>query len=175
MCLAKTLSAVAALALIVPGIAVSQDASASLEGLRPAPEPFTFTVPSIPEPTKFAVPDEPIADTVSLSDVEVIKGPAQSAYQPENSNLDLLDQGKRFDITCVIGKDGAMTECEAAPNDIRDPNFIDIALENVSKTVVGPVGDDGQPTEGRLLLVTAHFERADKQPAASDLAMNGSD
>ncbi|MBP2158672.1 MULTISPECIES: hypothetical protein [Asticcacaulis] len=175
MRLAKTLSAIAALAFVVPGIAVSQDMPASIEGLQPAPQPFTFTVPSIPQPARFAVPDQPVAETVSLSDVEVIEGPAQSKYQPENSNLDLLDQGKRFDISCIIGKDGGMTDCEAGPNDIRDPNFVEIALNNVSQTVVGPVAADGQPTEGRVLLVTAHFERADKQPANSDLAMNGSD
>lgn len=175
MCLAKTLSAVAALALSVPGFAVAQDAPASVEGLQPMPQPFTFALPSIPEPVKFAVPEAPIADTIELSDVQVIEGPAQSQYQPENSNLDLLDQGKSFDITCVIGKNGGMTDCEAAPNDIRDPNFVEIALNNVSQTVVGPVANDGQPTEGRVLLVTAHFERADKQPASSDLAMNGSD
>lgn len=175
MCLAKTLSTVAALALIVPGIAVAQDAPAPTEGLQPAPQPFTFVVPTVPEPARFDVPNEPVAETISLSEVEVIEAPGQSEYQPENSNLDLLDQGKRFDITCVIGKDGGMNDCEAAPNDIRDPNFIDIALENVGKTVVGPVADDGQPTEGRLLLVTAQFERADKQPASNDLAMNGTE
>jgi len=174
MCLAKTLSALCVLAC-APGIAAAQEAPASLQGLQPAPQPFTFTVPSISEPAQFVVPDEPVTDTVSLSDVEIIEGPAQSEYQPENSNLDLLDQGKRFDITCIIGKDGGMTDCEAAPNDIRDPNFVEIALNNVSQTVVGPVADDGQPTEGRVLLVTAHFERADKQPASSDLALNGSD
>jgi hypothetical protein len=173
MRLARLMTAIAAVAVLTPGIAVSQDTPVSIEGLQPAPQPFTFIAPSIPEPARFDVPDKPVADTISLSEVQVRQAPAQSRYQPEDSNLDLLDQGKSFDITCVIGTNGAMKDCEAAPNDIRDPNFVDIALKNVSQTVVGPVAEDGQPTEGRVLLVTAHFQRADKQPATSDLAMNG--
>ncbi len=171
MTLARLMTAIAAVAVLLPGVAASQDLPAALQGLQPAPQPFTFKAPVIPEPARFAVPDRPVADTVGLDEVEVRKAPGQSRYQPEGSDLDLMDQGKSFDITCVIGRNGAMNDCEAAPNDIRDPNFVEIALNNVSQTVVGPVAEDGQPTEGRVLLVTAHFERADKQPAGS-LAMN---
>jgi hypothetical protein len=172
MTLARLVTAITAVAVLAPGATLSQDLPAALEGLQPAPQPFTFAAPSIPEPTRFAVPDHPVADTVSLAEVEVRHAPGQSRYQPEGSDLDLMDQGKSFDITCVIGREGAMHDCEAAPNDIRDPNFVEIALNNVGQTVVGPVAEDGQPTAGRVLLVTAHFERADKQPV-SNLAMNG--
>lgn len=162
-------SAICAATILMPFSAVAQD-EAQLQGLQATPTPFTFVAPSIPQPAQFDVPDEPVADTVRLSDVEIVEAPAQSKYQPENSNLDLLDQGKTFDITCVIDKDGGMNACEAAPNSIRDVNFVEIALANVGQTVVGPVAHDGQPTEGRILRVTAHFIRADKLPAVSDLA-----
>lgn len=157
---------VGALAL-TPAVAMAQDVPAPApvqQGLEPALEPFTFVLPaSVPEPARIDVPDEPISGTVRLEEVEVLTPPAQSRYQPEGSQ-DLQDAGKTFDVSCRIADTGNMEDCEASPNDIRDETFVEIAVNNVSQTVIGPVADDGQPTAGRTLIVTAQFHRIENLP-----------
>ncbi len=171
-------AACAAVSAFAPWAVLAQDASPATHSaikapapgdpvqtlLEPmaGPQPFSFAVRSVlPRPARLPVPDEPVASTVRLGDVEVVQAPPPSTYQPEGTTMDLMDNGKRFDIACRIDNTGGMDECEVAPNDMVDKNFVEIALNDVSQTVVGPVAEDGAPTAGRTLVVTCHFKRAD--------------
>ncbi len=166
-------AACAAVSAFVPCAVLAQDAHPANDSLQTllqpvAGQPFSFAVrPAPPEPAQLPVPDEPVSATVRLGDVEGVQPPPPSVYQPEGTTADLMDNGKRFDIACRIDDSGEMDECEAAPNDMADKNFVAIALNDVSQTVVGPVADDGTPTAGRTLVVTCHFKRADGDSLAT--------
>lgn len=153
--------------VFAPGATLAQDAPPASDPLQSllqpiAGQPFAFAVrPPLPEPAPLPVPDEPVSSTVRLGDVEVVQPPPPSTYQPEGTTADLQDNGKRFDISCRIDEVGEMDECEVGPNNMADRNFVEIALNDVSQTVVGPIADDGAPTAGRILVVTCQFKRAE--------------
>lgn len=127
------------------------------EGKTPGVDPVTEIVITAPQ-------------TLGLNDVELIRRPPPSRYQPEGTTLDLHDQGKSFDVSCMVADDGRMRDCAADENDMVDQNFVDIAVADISQIVVGPEAVDGTPTAGKRLLVTCAFRRLDVPDAVSKLA-----
>ena len=98
-------------------------------------------------------------DALRMSDVTITYLPTPRSYQPDGTNYDLADQGKSFDVTCVIAQNGHMQDCSANNNNMVDQNFVSRALDNVGQWVVNPQGRDGQPTVGKTFVVTCQFTR----------------
>ena len=108
-------------------------------------------------------------DLVTTADVVVLYQPEPARYVPDGNDLDLSDQGKSFDVTCIITRSGRMSDCQAEDNDLADQNFVRIAVQNVSRWVVGPQTRNGDSSEGLVLVVTCQFQlqgqRDDRQVA----------
>lgn len=102
-------------------------------------------------------------ELVTSEDVVVLFQPEPARYIPDGDDLDLADQGKSFDVTCVITRSGRMSDCQAEENDIVDQNFVKIAVKTVSRWVVGPETRDGESSEGRVLIVTCQFRLEDQR------------
>ena len=97
-------------------------------------------------------------DLVTAEELVILYQPEPAHYMPDGDDLDLADQGKSFDVTCVIARSGKMEDCQAEDNDMVDQNFVRIAVKNVSKWVVGPQTRDGDSSEGLVLIVTCRFQ-----------------
>jgi hypothetical protein len=130
------------------------------------------------------VPGAAFAQSVlRLGDVDVVQTPQQAHYRPENTDYDLADQGKTFNILCTVAVDGRMQDCTAQPNGMADQNFVRIGTDNARYFVIARHARDGTPTAGRILSLTCKFDRAgdgvaDAAPeqgdrgASSDVAVN---
>ncbi|WP_155847304.1 hypothetical protein [Asticcacaulis sp. AC402] len=94
---------------------------------------------------------------VGIDDLEIIYQPEPAHYQPSGDDLDLADQGKSFEVTCVISPSGRLSDCAAEDNDMVDQNFVRVAVKSVSKWVVGTQTRRGESAVGRLLTVTCWF------------------
>ena len=110
-------------------------------------------------------------DALRLGDVNVTQMPKPAQYQPDSTDYDLADRGKTFDISCVVGADGKMSDCVAEPNNMYDQNFVKIGVDNARDFVVGTRARDGSSTAGRRLTVTCKFNRmgGDETQAAADV------
>ncbi|MGZ3298145.1 MAG: hypothetical protein ACXU8U_05830 [Asticcacaulis sp.] len=109
--------------------------------------------------------------SLRLSDVDIVYQPEPASYRPENTDYDLADQGKRFDIECVIAANGHVRDCQAMQNNLADQNFVRVALDSVKGFIVGPVAHDGLPTAGRTLVITSEFHRTnDDVKRTTDIA-----
>jgi len=129
-------------------------------------------------------PGAAFAQTVlRLGDVDVVQTPQQAHYRPENTDYDLADQGKTFNILCTVAVDGRMQDCTAQPNSMADQNFVHIGTDNARYFVIARHARDGSPTAGRILSLTCKFDRTgdgigDAAPeqgddaASSDVAVN---
>jgi len=109
-------------------------------------------------------------DLLRMGDVGVVHQPEPASYQPEGSTLDLADQGKSFDIACVVGGDGRLGNCKALANDMIDQNFVKTALDNADDWVVQPRDSHGRSTAGRTFVITCQFKRKDETAGAPSLA-----
>lgn len=107
------------------------------------------------------------SNAVYLGEVNIVYQPQPSGYQPQGSEIDLSDQGKSFDVSCIIGAEGKLQNCQAGDNDLYDQNFVRIAVANVSQWVMSPQTVDGKSSVGRTLLVTCQFRRADRTDVAT--------
>ncbi|EGF90175.1 hypothetical protein ABI_31900 [Asticcacaulis biprosthecium C19] len=94
---------------------------------------------------------------VSIDDLNVLYQPEPAHYQPSGDDLDLADQGKSFEVSCVISASGRLNDCEAEDNDMADQNFVDVAVESVSKWVVGTETRSGESVVGRVVTITCRF------------------
>ncbi len=99
-----------------------------------------------------------------MNDVTINYQPKPASYQPDGTNYDLADQGKSFNIACVIGADGHPGGCRADNNNMVDQNFVSRALGNVSQWVIDPTARDGSATTGQTLVITCQFTRTDEAP-----------
>ena len=96
-------------------------------------------------------------DLITVDDLYIMYQPEPAHYQPSGDDLDLADQGKSFDITCVIAPSGGLDDCQAEDNDMVDQNFVRVAVKNVGKWVVGPQTRSGDSTAGKVVIVTCRF------------------
>lgn len=94
---------------------------------------------------------------VAIDDLNIIYQPEPAHYQPSGDDLDLADQGKSFEVTCVISSSGRLRDCEAEDNDMADQNFVDVAVESVGKWVVSTETRTGENAVGRLVTITCRF------------------
>jgi hypothetical protein len=94
---------------------------------------------------------------VALDDLNIIYQPQPAHYQPSGDDLDLADQGKSFEVTCVISSTGRLRDCEAEDNNMADQNFVAVAVESVGKWVVGTETLSGENAVGRLVTITCRF------------------
>lgn len=113
-------------------------------------------------------------DVLRLGDVSVVQTPQQAHYRPENTDYDLADQGKTFNILCTVAGDGHMQDCTAQPNGMADQNFVRIGTDNARYFVIARTARDGSPTVGRLLSLTCKFDRSEGG-VARDAAVEQSD
>ncbi len=100
-------------------------------------------------------------EALSLGDVHVVQQPKPAHYQPDSTDYDLADRGKRFEILCTVAGDGRMQDCTAQPNTLADQNFVRIGTENAKDFVIGAQARDGSPTMGRTLSLTCQFHPMD--------------
>lgn len=122
-----------------------------------------------------SIPGAASAQTVlRLGDVDVIQQPRQAHYRPENTDYDLADQGKTFNVLCTVAVDGHMQDCTAQPNSMADQNFVHIGTDNARYFVIARHARDGSPTAGRILSLTCKFDRAGVE-GVGDAAVEQSD
>ena len=105
------------------------------------------------------------AEFVTTADVIVLYRPEPASYRPDGGDRDLSDQGKSFDVTCIITRSGRMSDCQAEDNSMADQNFVNIAVRTISQWVVGPQTRSGEASAGRILIVTCRFQLQGQEQA----------
>ena len=119
----------------------------------------TMAIMALAVPAATMAQDAMPQQVLRMSDVTISYLPTPRSYQPDGTNYDLADQGKSFDVTCVINGQGHMQNCSAANNNMVDQNFVSRALDNVGQWVVDARALDGEPTAGKTFTVTCQFTR----------------
>ncbi|ESQ92123.1 hypothetical protein ABAC460_04350 [Asticcacaulis sp. AC460] len=94
---------------------------------------------------------------IAIDDLNIIYQPEPAHYQPSGDDLDLADEGKSFEVTCVVSSSGRLMDCEAEDNDMADQKFVEVAVESVGKWVVGTETLSGENAVGRLVTITCRF------------------
>lgn len=88
-----------------------------------------------------------------LSAFDIMYQPRARAYIPDSSdNLD--DVGKSFVVECTVDDTGHMEDCHAQDNDIYDEGFVDAAVADISRWVVGRRLKNGESSAGLSFRVT---------------------
>jgi len=98
------------------------------------------------------------SDYLTLNDLVVLYQPDPTPYRPADTNADLADQGKTFDIWCTIDRAGHLSNCHADASNMADQGFVRHAVSGLSGWVVGDHTRAGNPTAGMPLRVTVRYQ-----------------